>query len=131
MTLAAVSLSRQALSEHFVSAARSALGQDPATALREADRALRLDPEAMGAYYAKAAALARFNEAGAAKAALREAARREPGDYVTWALLGDLAVRTGNLGEAGRLYRRALALNPRDPSLLALARDPASALAES
>ena len=58
------------------------------TALREADRALRLDPEAMGAYYAKAAALARFNEAGAAKAALREAARREPGDYVTWALLG-------------------------------------------
>jgi hypothetical protein len=131
VTLAAVSLSRQALSEHFVSAARSTLVQDPAAALREADRALRLDPEAVGAYYAKAAALARFDEAGAAKAALREAARREPGDYVTWALLGDLAVRTGDLKEAGRLYGRALALNPRDPSLVALARDPGSALAES
>jgi len=46
---------------------------------------------------------------------------------VTWALLGDLAVRTGHLNDAGRLYKRALTLNPRDPSLLALARDPRSA----
>jgi len=127
VTFVAVSLSRQALSGHFLSAARAALAKDPATTLREADRALRLDPEAIGAYYAKAAALARFNEPRAAKAALREAARREPGDYVTWALLGDLAVRTGHLNDAGRLYKRALTLNPRDPSLLALARDPRSA----
>jgi len=130
VTLAAVSLSRQALAGHFVDAARAALGREPATALREADRALRLDPESMGAYYAKAAALARFNEADAAKAALREAALREPGEYVTWALLGDLAVRTGRLDEASRLYRRALALNPRDPSLIAHARDPRSASSE-
>ena len=71
----------------------------------------------IGAYYAKAAALARFNEAGAAKAALREAARREPGDYVTWALLGDLAVRTGRHRRGASPLRRARRLNPRDPSL--------------
>jgi Flp pilus assembly protein TadD len=111
-----------------VSAARAAVPGDPATALREADRALRIDPELIGAYYAKAAALARFDESDASKAALREAARREPRNFVTWALLGDLAVRTGNFGEARRFYRRALALNPRDPSLVVLARDPRSAL---
>ena len=103
-----------------MSDARAALTDDPATALREADRALRIDPELIGAYYAKAAALARFDEADAAKAALREAARREPRNFVTWALLGDLAVRTGDFDEARGLYRRALALNPRDPSLVVL-----------
>jgi hypothetical protein len=33
---------------------------------------------------------------------------------------------TGNFGEARALYRRALELNPRDPSLVVLARDPRS-----
>jgi tetratricopeptide (TPR) repeat protein len=127
VTLPAVSLSRQGLTERFLGQARSALAADPAAALRDADRALRLDAEAVGAYYTKAAALARFNEAGAARAALLEAARREPGDFVTWALLGDLAVRAGNVAEAKRLYGRALRLNPRDPSLVALARDPRAA----
>ena len=128
IAFAALTLSRQALSNHFVSQARAAVPDDPATALREADRALRIDPELMGAYYAKSAALARFNEPDAAKAALREAARREPRNFVTWALLGDLAARTGNFGQARGLYRRALALNPRDPSLVDLARDPRSAV---
>jgi UDP-GlcNAc:undecaprenyl-phosphate/decaprenyl-phosphate GlcNAc-1-phosphate transferase len=130
IAFAALSLSRQALSGHFVSAARDAVPVDPAAALREADRALRIDPELMGAYYAKSAALARFDEPEAAKAALREAARREPRNFVTWALLGDLAVRTGDIAEARTLYARSLALNPRDPSLVELARDPRSALAE-
>jgi tetratricopeptide (TPR) repeat protein len=127
VTLGAVSLSRQALSEQFLGDARAALGTDPATALRDADRALRLDPEAVGAYYTKAAALARFDEPAAARATLTEAARRAPGDFVTWALLGDLAVRAGDLGEARRAYGRALRLNPGDPSLRALAADPSSA----
>ena len=47
---------------------------------------------------------------------------------MTWALLGDLAVRRGDLAEARALYGRAHALNPRDPSLDALARDPQPAL---
>ena len=106
VTLAAVSLSRQALSEHFVSAARSALGAGSRhrACERPTGRCGSIRRRS-GAYYAKAAALARFNEAGAAKAALREAARREPGDYVTWALLGDLAVRTGDFGRGAAPLR--------------------------
>jgi tetratricopeptide (TPR) repeat protein len=126
LALAAIGLSRQGLSEHYRAEGREALAAQPAEALLDADRSLRLDPEAVDAYYLKAAALARFGEAAAARAALTEAARREPREYVTWALLGDLAVRTGDLGRARSHYRRALALNPRDPGLRQSARDPAA-----
>jgi cytochrome c-type biogenesis protein CcmH/NrfG len=56
---------------------------------------------------------------------LREAARREPRNFVTWALLGDLAVRSGNMAVAKQNYRRALALNPRDVGLRQHVRDAA------
>jgi len=58
ITVAALSLSRQGLSERYVERAQSALAGDPERALTEANRALRLDREAIAAYYAKAAALA-------------------------------------------------------------------------
>ena len=61
----------------------------------------------MGAYYVKAAALARFGEGDAADATLRAARAKEPGEYVTWALLGDLAVRQGDIEGARKAYRRA------------------------
>jgi UDP-GlcNAc:undecaprenyl-phosphate/decaprenyl-phosphate GlcNAc-1-phosphate transferase len=124
LALAGVSLSRQELSEYFVSRAQHALPEHPAEAVRQADRALRLDPEAVRAYYTKAAGLARFDQAAAARGALLEGARREPRNYVTWALLGDLAVRTGDLTVARQDYGRALALNPRDAGLRRQASDP-------
>ena len=124
IVVASVSLSRQGLADHFRSRAQDALAARPADALTEADRALRLDAESVEAYYVKAAALARFGRGATARATLLEAARREPRDFVTWTLLGDLAVRMGDLDDARRLYRRALDLNPRDPSLRELARDP-------
>jgi UDP-GlcNAc:undecaprenyl-phosphate GlcNAc-1-phosphate transferase len=130
VVISAVSLTRQALTERYQDRARAALAADPARAIQEADRALRLDPDAIGAYYVKSAALARFNEAAAAQGALEAALRRDPSDFVTWALLGDLAVRAGQLQEARSRYERALALNPLDPSLKALAADPRTALSE-
>jgi Flp pilus assembly protein TadD len=116
--------------ERFVDRARDTLAGDPAEALRSADRALRLDPEVPGAYYVKAAALARFGEGDAARAVLREAAAKEPGEWVTWALLGDLAVRQGDIKGARAAYRRAQRINPREPSLPPLIDDPRLALSE-
>ena len=127
ITIAALSLSRQALTELYVDRARDALAGDPAKALVEANRALRLDREAIGAYYTKAAALARFGEGDAARAVLLDAAGREPSNFVTHALLGDLSVRQGDLRAARVQYRRAARLNPRDEGLAKLARDPGSA----
>ena len=127
IAIAALSLSRQGLSELYVDRAEAALARDPQRALVESNRALRLDREATAAYYVKAAALARFDEAGAARSVLLDAARREPRDFVTWVLLGDLSVRRGDLPAARRAYSRALRLNPREEGLAKLAADPASA----
>jgi Flp pilus assembly protein TadD len=68
--------------------------------------------------------------AGGARAALLEATRREPHDFVTWALLGDLAVRRGDLAQARRDYGRASELNPRGPGLESLAKNPRAGLAQ-
>jgi hypothetical protein len=130
LTVAAVSLTRQTMTERYVDSARGALPTDPAIALRDADRALRLDPELMSAYYVKAAALARFGEGDAADATLRAALGKEPGEYVTWALLGDLAARRGDIEGARKAYREAQRLNPREPSLPPLIDDPRLALSE-
>ena len=128
LAVAGVSLSRQGLAEHFRSSAQDALAARPADALREADRSLRLDAEAVQSYYVKAAALARFNEARGRPRRAGGGGGAEPRKFVTWALLGDLAVRTGDFREARGFYTRAHELNPLDPTLLALAENPRSAL---
>jgi O-antigen ligase len=127
LATAGVSLSRQGLAEHFRVTAQRSLAERPADALRDADRSLRLDTAAVETYYVKAAALARFDEGPAARETLLAAARREPHDFVTWALLGDLAVRGGDLGQARRDYGRASELNPRDAGLREAALHPARA----
>ena len=131
IVLAGASLSRQGLSELFRDRARSALPERPARAITEADRSLRLDREAVPTYYVKAAAQARFGRGAAAERTLLQAAAKEPSDFVTWALLGDLAVRRGQLARAGAYYERGVELNPRDRSLRELARDPRRALGET
>jgi cytochrome c-type biogenesis protein CcmH/NrfG len=128
LVLAAASLSRQGLADYFRNRASDALAARPADALRQANQSLRLDSENPRTYYIKAAALARFNAADAARTTLRQALSKEPDDFVTWTLLGDLAVRMGDFAEAKRNYSHASALNPRDASLAALAKDPRQAL---
>jgi len=121
ITAGALSLSRQSLSELYVTRAQDALAGDPGRALVQSNRALRLDREVLAAYYAKAAALARFGEGGAARAVLLDATRREPRAFVTWVLLGDLSTRQGRRRAAAAEYGRAHALNPRDPGITELA----------
>jgi hypothetical protein len=117
LVLAAVGFGRRLVVEHAVTDARQAVATDPAAALRLANRALGLDGDDMDAYYVKAGALARFGDPAPAIATLRAALRREPGNFVTWALLGDLETRAGRRAAARRAYVRAAALNPRDPAL--------------
>jgi predicted Zn-dependent protease len=126
IAVAAVSLSRQSLSELYVARAQHALASDPGRALVESNRALRNDREAIAAYYAKAAALARFGEGDAARAVLLDAARREPRNFVTWVLLGDLSTRRGDTRAAREEYGRAARLNPRDAGIVKLAADAAA-----
>jgi UDP-GlcNAc:undecaprenyl-phosphate/decaprenyl-phosphate GlcNAc-1-phosphate transferase len=127
LVVAGGSLMRQELVQIYVTRAQSELNANPAGADGEADQALRLNGGDLDAYYLKAAALARFDEAGPAQATLLEAARQDPGNFVTWELLGDLEVRAGSLAAAKVYYGRAHSLNPRDPTLRALATDPAGA----
>jgi tetratricopeptide (TPR) repeat protein len=123
VAFAAVQLGRSTLADLNRQQAREALESgDPARALNESNEALALDEESLRSWYLKAAAYARRNDYVAARAALGEAVGREPNNFVTWTLLGDLATRRGDLDQATRDYARALALNPRDPGLAALLR---------
>ncbi len=128
LVVAVGSLSRQGLADVYRTRASDALAARPADAVRESNRSLRLDSEDPETYYVKAAALARFNAGDAAVRTLLQALAKEPDNFVTWTLLGDLAVRMGKLDVAKRNYEHASALNPRDASLRQLATDPKSAL---
>lgn len=128
LVVAGGSLSRQALAHLYAERARSELSATPAAAVTDADRSLQIDSDAVETYYIKASALARFDQAGTAEAALRQGLVHESGNFVTWALLGDIAVREGHMTTARRDYRHAHVLNPRDLTLTALAANPVAAL---
>ena len=113
----AVLVGRAALADRYLNEGRDVLVSDPAAAVVKAKDSQRLNDERLQAYYLESAAWARLGDYPRARAALAEATRREPHDFVTWALLGDLATRRGEDRQALADYRRALALNPRDPSL--------------
>jgi hypothetical protein len=117
----ALFVGRSVLADHYVADGRDALPSDPQEALSDARAALDVDDEMMEAYYLESAAHARLGRYHAATASLREAVRREPHDFLPWALLGDLATRRGDLERARGYYARASALNPRDPAIRAMA----------
>jgi UDP-N-acetylmuramyl pentapeptide phosphotransferase/UDP-N-acetylglucosamine-1-phosphate transferase/tetratricopeptide (TPR) repeat protein len=128
LIVAGASLSRQGLADLYRSDAQRELAHRPLAALRDVERSLEVDGSSVQAYYIKAAALARFDEGDAAEAALNSALRREPRNFVTWVLLGDVAVRRHDLAAASARYRRAHELNPRDPAIARLGRTPPARL---
>jgi UDP-GlcNAc:undecaprenyl-phosphate GlcNAc-1-phosphate transferase len=127
----AVLVGRATLADKYRSESQEIVASDPGKALGRAADSLSLNDEALPAYYARAAAYARVNDYDRARGALLEATRREPHDFVTWGLLGDLALRRGNLDQAKRAYARASQLNPRDTGLKQAARDPRAAREEA
>jgi hypothetical protein len=103
--------------------ATAELARDPAAALRDAREAVRLDGDDLASWTVLAAAEARLDRYGAARAALERAAALEPHDPLPPALLGDLATRAGDRALAAASYARASSLNPRDATLAGLARE--------
>jgi hypothetical protein len=119
---ALLSLSRQTLADHYRARAQESLAHaSPATALELADRSVRLDSDAVPAYYLRSAALEQLGRPQEAHAALATGLAHEPSNFVTWALMGDLESRLGHPVAAQRAYARAAALNPRDSGIAALA----------
>jgi cytochrome bd-type quinol oxidase subunit 2 len=127
LVVAGASLSRQGLADIYREDAQGELDAHPAAALTDANRSLNIDSDSSETYYLKAAALARFDQAAGAERVLGEALADEPANFVTWALLGDIAVREHSFSVARRDYVRAHQLNPRDVALSELASDPRGA----
>ena len=123
-----VSTGRQYAGERYRERAASHVADDPLAALDDVDTALDLNPGAVQAYYVQAAALARLDEYEQARAALGQAARREPNNPGPWTLLGDIAVRRGDLEQAKLDYQEALDRDPRSVELQRLVADPSSAI---
>jgi hypothetical protein len=131
VALLVASIGRQYAADWYRRDARDALASGQATlATDRADRALSLNPESLESHYLLAGALARMGDYDGAVIWLRKAAKKESENYLPWALLGDLAVRHGELNLAARRYAIASRLNPLDPTLRTLTRDPRTALDE-
>ncbi|HWA54270.1 MAG TPA: O-antigen ligase family protein [Solirubrobacterales bacterium] len=122
--LAIVFIGRPTLAEHLRSEAQDEVQARPLKALDTAEESLSLNPDAVQTYYIESAALARLDAYAPARAAMLEAIQREPHNYVSWALLGDLATRRGDVAAARRAYSRASALNPRSAELRQLGSRP-------
>jgi UDP-N-acetylmuramyl pentapeptide phosphotransferase/UDP-N-acetylglucosamine-1-phosphate transferase len=126
LVVAGASLSRQGLAGLYRTRAQHELEAHPAAAITDANRSLDIDSDAVETYYVKAAALARFDQATSVQAVLRQSLKQEPNNFVTWTLLGDIAVRESRIGVAKRDYETAHGLNPRNLTLRALAANPST-----
>jgi UDP-GlcNAc:undecaprenyl-phosphate GlcNAc-1-phosphate transferase len=128
LVVAGASLSRQGLADLYRTRARHELEAHPAAAITDANRSLDIDSDAVETYYVKAAALAHFDQAASAQAVLGRSLEQEPNNFVTWTLLGDIAVRERRIGVAKHDYDTAHKLNPRNLTLQALAANPSTGL---
>lgn len=121
VALATVLISRQLIGETLRARAQDELVRDPGATIDDAGLALAVNPDNVPAHYVQAAAYARLGRYVDARTVLLRAIDREPRDFVTWTLLGDLALRRGDVTEARRDYGFAARLNPRDAQLRGLA----------
>ena len=88
---------------------------DPATAVRFLDDAVRRAPQMAPAHESRGIALVRLGREAEALGALDEACRLDPSDPTAPFNLALLHARAGRLAEARRWARRAAALDPQSP----------------
>ena len=110
--LAALLVAAIYLSDLNVRLARDDRTSSPQEQLDTARTAERLNPLALPPRYLQAGALETLGRRAAARRELLAALDREPKNFVTMALLGDLEVRAGRPGRARAWYRRALEAQP-------------------
>ena len=106
--LAAAGIGRITLAEKLRDDARAALVADPAEAMRLANRALGLQGDDLQTLYVLAAADASTDDYRNARLTLLKAVADEPHNFVPHALLGDLAMRRGDIAAARSSYRAAI-----------------------
>ncbi len=112
IVVAALLTARTMVADHLRADARALLARDPVAALAKTNDALALEGDSVDTYYVRAAALARLDLYPDARAALERAIANGPEDWVSWGLLGDLALRHGDDAAAAAAYRHAVRLNP-------------------
>jgi hypothetical protein len=131
VVVGAVFVARATVAAHYLDSARDALDTHPIQAIHKANDSLAFNADSLDALYLKSAAYARLGDYEHSRAALREATRLEPHNFVAWALLGDLEVRRGHVERARALYAHASRLNPRDGVLRDLVKDPLAGFAQN
>jgi O-antigen ligase len=100
-------------------------GGSPSAQLSAARTAAKYNPVSVIPLYLQASALEAEGNRAEARAKLQDALDKEPRNFVTLTLLGDLEVRDSKFGAAADYYQRASDLNPRDVGLQQLAENTA------
>jgi O-Antigen ligase len=126
---AAVSVVLLFLSDFYIREARDEQGKSASKQLTAARTAADLDPVSVIPLYLQASALEAEGERSHARDVLQDALSKEPNNFVTLTLLGDLQVRDGEFDDAAGYYKKASDLNPRDTGLQQLAEQTAATAA--
>jgi hypothetical protein len=126
---AAVSVVLLFLSDFYIREARDEQGKSASKQLSAARTAADLDPVSVIPLYLQASALEAEGERSHARDVLQDALSKEPNNFVTLTLLGDLQVRDGEFDDAAGYYKKASDLNPRDTGLQQLAEQTAATAA--
>jgi O-Antigen ligase len=122
LTAAAVSVIFLYLGDLYIRKARDEQSAGSASAQLSAARtAAKFNPVSVIPLYLQASALEAEGNRGEARAKLQDALEKEPRNFVTLTLLGDLEVRDSRFAAAADYYQRASDLNPRDVGLQQLA----------
>jgi hypothetical protein len=121
LTAAAVSVIFLYLGDLYIRKARDEQGQSASAQLSAAKTAAKFNPVSVIPLYLQASALEAEGKRDEARAKLQDALEKEPRNFVTLTLLGDIEVRDSRFAAAADYYQRASDLNPRDVGLQNLA----------
>ena len=122
---AAVSVALLYLGDLYIRKARDEQGTSASAQLSAAKTAADFNPVSVIPLYLQASALEAQGQRDQARAKLQDALDKEPRNFVTLTLLGDLEVRDSNFAPAAVYYQRASDQNPRDVGLQRLAQQTA------